>query len=447
MKENRKAEERAQNRYKIISPVLLALDERADAAKLAQIKREACEQNGVSRRTLMRWVASHQKSGFSGLKPTPRKNGASILPEEIIQEAILLRREVPMRSVRTIIDILEIEGKAPQGLIKESTLHEKLMERGFSARHMKLYQQKGIGARRFARRERNDLWQSDIKFGPYVMAGGKKKQIYLIAFIDDATRYVIHAEFYPSLEQSMVEKCLRTAIHKEGVPKSLYFDNGLQFKNKWMARACAMLDVKLLFAKPNSPESKGKVERFNRTVDAFLAEASLQNLSTLDSYNKYLNVWISECYHNKVHAALKDTPANAYRNGKTPLRFAEPGVLADAFLHFESRKVDKSGCVSLKSRFYEVSPTLAGSTVDILYDPQDMDAITVKHAPSGFDKRVPPLVIGTRVAQRPKLPPSILPANPGSSRLLDAKKGIHDKKSELMRSVIRYGDMGGASDV
>ena len=214
-----------------------------------------------------------------------------------------------------------------------------------------------------------------------------------------------------------------------------------------MERLCAMLDVKLLFTKPYAPESKGKIERFNRTVDAFFAEASLQNLSTLDGYNKNLKVWIAECYHNKEHSALKDTPANAYRKSKSNLRFVNPYVLAEAFLHFDTRKVDKSGCISLNSRLYEVGVVLIGSKVDVLYDPADTSIITVKHEPSGFEKRVSVLNIGTRVAQRPELPTSFLPGSPNSSRLLDAKERIYNKNREAKRSVIRYGDIGGDSHV
>jgi hypothetical protein len=90
MRENKKAEEYAQNRFKVITPVLLALDEGADAAKLAQVKREVCKQNGISRRTLMRWIIAHQKDGYNGLKPVPRFGGVGILPEELIQEAIVI---------------------------------------------------------------------------------------------------------------------------------------------------------------------------------------------------------------------------------------------------------------------------------------------------------------------------------------------------------------------
>ena len=444
MKENKKFEEYAQNRFKVITPVLLALEEGADLARLAQVKREVCEQNGISRRTLMRWVTSHRQSGFNGLKPKPRFNGVSILSEELIQEAIMLRREVPMRSIPTLIEILELEGKAPKGLIKESTLQEKLMERGFSARQMKLYQQTGIGARRFQRLERNDLWQADIKYGPFITVAGVKKQLYLVAFIDDATRFIIHAEFYDCKEQVVVEDCLRKSIIKEGLPQRLYFDNGGEFRNKWMERACAKLGIKLLYCKPYSPESKGKIERFNRTLDAFFEEAKLQNLATLDGYNHNLNIWISECYQNKEHSSLGNTPLNTYRSSKTPQRFAQPQVLAEAFLHQETRKVDKTGCVCLDKHLYEVGLPLVGRNVEILFDPADKSIITVKHEKSGFEKRVGEYKIGTHVGARPKLPESILPGEAvNGSRLLRAKENDYVKLAEIRRNAIRYSEIGG----
>lgn len=135
---------------------------------------------------------------------------------------------------------------------------------------MKLYQKPGVAARRFARAERNDMWQADIKYGPYLKINGKRVQVYFVGFIDDATRYIefclnhakflVHGEFYDNLDQGIVEDCLRKAILKEGVPQRLFFDNGSQFRNKWMERACAILGIKLIFAAPYSPESKGKKE-------------------------------------------------------------------------------------------------------------------------------------------------------------------------------------------
>ncbi|MCP2802762.1 hypothetical protein NK936_24360, partial [Salmonella enterica subsp. enterica serovar Typhimurium] len=76
-----------------------------------------------------------------------------------------------------------------------------------SSRQMRMYASSGVAARRFQKRYRNALWQSDIKFGPYLMIGpdGTKKQVYLVLFIDDATRYVLHGASYDSLEGATVE--------------------------------------------------------------------------------------------------------------------------------------------------------------------------------------------------------------------------------------------------
>ena len=51
------------------------------------------------------------------------------------------------------------------------------------------------------------------------------------------------------------------------------------------------LGIRLLYAKPYSPESTGKVEKFNQTVDKFLAEAELEKPKTLDRLNELFQIW------------------------------------------------------------------------------------------------------------------------------------------------------------
>ena len=437
MKDTRKAEEIAVNRHKIIASIIAAMEENADAAKLMLLKNEVCEQNGIHRRTLGRWIDAYLERGFEGLKPMGRESRApGAIPEALIQEAILLRREVPGRSVPQIIEILEMEGRAPPGLLKRTTLQDKLQEKGYSARQMKMYQQGGLAARRFQRKNRGDLWHSDIKYAAFLTIDGAKKQTYLVSFLDDATRYVVHGEFYDSLDQTVVEDCFRKAILKEGVPRRVFFDQGKQYKNKWMKRACAILGIKLLFAKPYSPESTGKIERFNRTVESFLDEAAL-NCKTLDDYNRYFKVWLAECYHTRMHGGLNETtPEIAYKTSKAPLRFAPPETVAAAFMHVEARKVDKSGCISFCSKKYEVSALLAGRTVDVAYDPGDIRTLTVEY--DGKSWLAQELKIGERTGPRPKLPKSMLPALPATSRLLDEKEKRHSARQEIVRRAIRY---------
>src|SRR5690606_7835206 len=283
MRDQKKAEEIAVQRFQLISPLLA---EGLDAGKAKELKAQICNATGISERTIRRYLELYRKDGIGWLKPKghTRTKKKEAIPSNLIEQAILLRKEAPTRSVAQIIQILEWEGLAEPGQLKRSTLQEKLGERGYSTRQMKLYSQTGVAARRFQKRHRNQLWQSDIKYGPYLPIGpnGTKKQVYLVAIIDDATRFILHGAFYPTLDSRIIEDAFRNAIQKYGVPEAVYFDNGKQYRTKWMSRTCSKLGTRLIYAKPYAAESKGKVERFNRVVDSFLGEAAIEKPNSLD---------------------------------------------------------------------------------------------------------------------------------------------------------------------
>lgn len=165
MRDQKKAEEVAVQRFQLISPLLA---EGLDAGKAAQLKTQICQTSGLSERTIRRYLSQYRDEGFEGLKPKGKsgqdKSKRGSIPDHLVEQAILLRREVPTRSVTQIIQILEWEGLAEPGQIKRSTLQDKLTERGYSSRQMKLYSQTSVAARRFQKRHRNQLWQSDIKY-------------------------------------------------------------------------------------------------------------------------------------------------------------------------------------------------------------------------------------------------------------------------------------------
>ncbi len=440
MKNQNKAETIAAQRFQLLSPLLA---EGLDAAKANQIKARIAEQTGLSERTIRRYLARYQADGFLGLRPKGRcrKMNQEAIAPEILEQAILLRREVPSRSVAQLIQILEWEGRIIPGQIKRSTLQEKLAERGYSTRQMKMYREAGVASRRFQQTSRNRLWHSDIKYGPYLPIGpdGMKKQVYLVTFIDDATRFVLHGEFYPTLDKLIIEDCFRKAVVKYGIPEKVYFDNGKQYKTKWMTRACSKLGIRLLYAKPYSPEATGKVERFNRVVDSFLSEAALEKPQTLDKLNSLFWVWLDECYQTKPHSALgeKISPHIAYQSDKKPLRFLDPAVIANAFLHCEERKVDKAGCISFAGQKYEVGLTFIGCTVDVVYDPADTSELMIEY-PGHTPWRVKRLVIGERTGKRPGLPEHLTPQTAESSRLLAAAATKNEQRLKESIPAVSY---------
>jgi len=441
MVDQKAREQTALERHEKISPILWALNDGADPSRIKQIKDSVCEKHGICERTLRRWLASYESDNFEGLKPKERvRDGAGAITEAILKEAILLRREVPGRGVSRIIEILEMEGKAPVGAIKRTTLQDKLTESGYSSRQMKLYQQEGIATRRYQRKNRGDLWVSDIKYAITININGKKTPTYMVCFQDDFSRYIVHAEFYDNMEQAIVEDCMHKAILKEGVPKRLLFDNGSQYRTKWMYRACAILGIKLMFARPMNPSCKGKTERFNRTVDSFLDEVSLMSVSSLAELNKYFKVWLTECYHQKPHCGLKDniTPAAAYLGSAEPLRFLPQDIVTEAFLHEEARRVDKSGCISFQGRKYEVGVEYLGQKVGVIYDPGNTEKLTIEHKPSGRKFFSTPLVIGEHTGARPKMPAYLTKVKPETSRLLIAKEKQARARDEAVVRAIKY---------
>ncbi len=439
MKDQKKAEEIAAERFQLLSPLLA---NGIDAAKMQELKEKISTESGISERTIRRYLAMYSLNGFSGLKPKSKgRPPTETIAPEIIGQAIILRREVPSRSVAQIIQILEWEGLVEPGEIKRSTLQEKLANRGYSTRHMRMYADSGVASRRFQHSRRNSLWHSDIKYGPFLPIGpnGSLKQVYLVSFIDDATRFVLYAAFYPTLDQVIVEDCFRTALQRHGLPEKTYFDNGKQYANKWMKRTCSKLGIRLLYAKPYSPEATGKVEIFNKYVDRFLAEAELEKPKTLDHLNELFQVWLSECYQNKAHSALKNnqSPQAAYQSDNQPIRFVDTADLTNAFLHCETRVVDKAGCISFMSKKYEVGIMFVGCRVDVVYDPADITELTIEyegHKP--WQARE--IVIGERAGKRPPLPEHMQKAPAKYSRLLTAAAERNRQRQKRQVQAVSY---------
>ena len=300
MKTHKKPENTAAQRMLIITPLL---EEGLDPQRIVELKKEISEKHQLSYRTIGRYLEAFKNAGFEGLKPnTVNQRAQSSLPDnypEIVEQAIVLRRECPTRSVADIIRILELEGTTKPGALSRSTLQRHLQTSGFGTRQMKIYTKTGAASRRFEKAHRCMLFQGDIKYGPYLPIGknGERKQVYLSVFIDDATRYIVAAKFYDNQRVEIIEDCLRSAIMQFGKPDAIYVDNGKQYRSEWLHKACARLEIRLLFAKPYHPEGKGKVEAFNRRMDSFLSEVALEKVQTLEELNRHLDVWITEHYH------------------------------------------------------------------------------------------------------------------------------------------------------
>ncbi len=206
-----------------------------------------------------------------------------------------------------------------------------------------------------------------------------------------------------------------------------------------MSRICSKLGIRLMFAKPYSPEATGKIERFNRVVDSFLSEAALEKPQTLTNLNQLFWVWLNECYQNKAHSALKNnmSPETAFKSDPKALKYCSPETITDAFLHCEERKVDKAGCLSFAGKKYEAGLKFIGCKVEVIYDPADISELTINY-PGHEPFKVKQLIIGERTGKRPKMPEHLQAKPAASSRLLSAASKKNRERKEIQIPAVSY---------
>jgi len=356
-----------------------------DSAKRAQEVRRIAEQHQLSERTIRRWLSRYAQEGFRGLmtRPKPAHDRSSSVSEEIVDAAVILRREVPTRSVADLIRILELEGRIARGQVKRSTLQDHLEKRGYGARQLATYNTGSAGAsRRFERSGRNELWQADIKYLLVLPATAKRPalQLYTSVFLDDATRLVTGLRVYERQDVHCVMDCFRHAIEVNGVPEELYTDNGKQYISKQLRQTCPKLGIRLMRAKPYAAASKGKVEALNKYLDKFVAEVKLKHPQSAAEVQHELDLWLDVFYQKKIHSALKGrTPEEAFRENQKELRFVTPDDLNFAFTLTEERLVDKTGCISFRSRLWDAGADLIGLKVSIQYGADNPTELLVSH--------------------------------------------------------------------
>jgi transposase InsO family protein len=371
-----------------------------------------------------------------------------------MQEAIVLKREVPSRSVRQIIYILETEGKAEPGVLKRSTVQDHLYAAGFGQKQMKKYNEgQKSSSKRFCKPNRMMLVQADIKYGPKlpIGPGGKRIQTYLSSIMDDHSRFVLSSEFYDNQEKEIVEDSFRKAILKYGRFEAAYVDNGGQYVSRQLLRSTAKLGIRVLHAKPFSGQSKGKIEKFHQVVDSFLAEARAKKIQTLDDLNRYWACFLEEYYQKKSHDGIREyyesqgrtvpeegiSPEMEWNRDARPLVFLDTSVVGEAFLHHEERVVNKGGCISFRGRDYEVSAALIGATVEIAYDPQNPNPLRVSYRDMP-PIEAKPVAISPFCDKNPELPLSMQSTEPETSRFLDVLEKKHAESQVKLANAISF---------
>jgi hypothetical protein len=217
----------------------------------------------------------------------------------------------------------------------------------------------------------NILWQADLSHGPYIKIKGKVKKTFLIAYIDDCSMLVPFAQFFTSEGFDGLRIVTKEALIRRGKPTIIYADNGKIYRSETLQYACGQLGITLTHTQPYDPQSKGKIERFFKTVQTrFYPLLKAEPVESLEELNERFWRWLEEDYHRREHASLDGkTPHEVFHSQLESITFLEDTSILDSiFMKREQRKVKADGTISLNKQLYEVPSDFIGYSVDVRLD-------------------------------------------------------------------------------
>lgn len=365
-------------RYALIAPILNETYAQATAKEyLASVCSKTYDVPYYGKRefspdTLKTWLLYYRKHGIDGLKPSRRsdKGNTRALSEAAKEYITMVKTQAPEKAIISIYHELLAKGIIEAGSVSPSSIQR------FVHNH-NLNKAKAIpkDRRAFSMEYPGDCWQTDISQGPYLTINGKKMRTYLIAYIDDASRAIMAASF--SYEQNLISvlSVFKQAVQRRGIPKKLFMYNGKVFRSDQLQYICASLGTIVSYAAPYSAASKGKIERWFKTLQMqWLNLLDWNNISSLEELNQKLQVYIETQYHQTIHSTIKAKPLDKYMEHIGRIRFISSKQELDyIFLYRVTRKIKNDATVSISNVLFEVPAKYIGDQIQIRYDPSSFD--------------------------------------------------------------------------
>lgn len=431
------AEKIALFRYGLVAPLILEPLPRGELLRRArEIAARPYEIPGSKRislcpETLLKWARRYRQGGLEALARKPRQDrgqSRAITPQlaELIER---LKRENPHRAGTTLLRELTLCSGFDASPIAPATLYRFLQQRGLTTHQLLA----APGRKKFEAEFSNQMWQSDMLFGPYVeRPGGGRMQAFLFAMLDDASRLIPHAQFYDNQGLDAFLDCLRHGVARRGLPTRLYVDNGKVYRSVQLARLAASLGILVTHSSPYQPEGRGKIERFFRTVrEQFLANLDRKHLLTLEELNERLWTWIEQVYHCTEHASLGTAPLVRWQRDIERVRQLRPNTdLHRLFFYRLDRRVRRDSTFMLQKHFYEAPSHLAGETVEVRFDPLDLSQVEIysQGQAQGWARAVDPVVNAQLPSNKAEASPTPEPTGVNFIELLQKRNAKKAQK-------------------
>jgi transposase InsO family protein len=383
----RKRREIQEFRYGIIAELLNPYLDKKEYQELLESKanREYAipysTKRSITTATIKNWVRAFRERGKSGLFPhfrSDRGKPKSFTAAEQHELITYLETHSQITAQAAVLH-LQKQGKI-ESRISQSALSRFVIDQGLS-REQRKQETKREKQLKYQHEYPLECVQADAMHAfPVPEALGKMKKAILLAFIDDASRRIVYANFAFTERSYEFEKGIKHILLTHGRIGKLYADNGATFVSDQTERIVSILGIPLIHSRPGKPAGRGKIERFFRTVrDQFLRPLDKESIESIDQLNLKFKTWLESEYHRNPHRGLANQTPLEYWMQKTHYIVTMPQHidLDEVFLHELPRKIYKDNTFSLDGELYEVPVLLEEKNIKIRYNPETRTPVRV----------------------------------------------------------------------
>ena len=325
--------------------------------------------------TLQRWYSAYKKQGFEALMPRDRRDAGKSrkIDADLLEQLTYFVEHYPRMPATEILRKLEENGSVTDGQVSLSTITRCVSNIRRSAgaspnRDMRRYERPHI----------NEVWCGDSSVGPRLKgADGRKQRVYIIALIDDASRFITGADLFFNDNFVNLMSVMRSAVAKYGRPKVWRFDNGRTYRNRQMDLLSARIGTTLSYCQPYTPQGKSKIERWFLTLkDHWYASLDLTEFRSLDELRGSFQEWV-RIYNQTPHSSLQGkTPQERFFSEPEQIRRLPDQDLDRSFLLEADRRVSADSVIVIDHVEYEVDCRYAKQKLRIRYSP-DMKEVYI----------------------------------------------------------------------
>ncbi|WP_277208877.1 IS481 family transposase [Isoptericola croceus] len=366
------------------------------AVLAGQSQSEAARTYGVSQGWISKLMARHKLEGEAVFEPRSRapKTRPQATPDTVVEHVLALRKELSDAGLDAGADTIawHLEHHHATRLSK-ATIHRILSRHGtVNPEPRKRPRSSYI---RFAAEQPNETWQSDFTHYRLTTPDGRPgRDAEIITWLDDHSRYVVHASAHRAITAQIVLSTFRQAGDLHGYPARTLTDNGLVYtvrlsSHKYRGGRTALekelrrLNIVQKNGKPSSPTTQGKVERFQQTMKKWLTAQRVQP-TTVSELHALLEAFIDYYNHRRPHRALphRATPATAYQ--ARPKAFPSADRSRDTHDRVRHDRVSTAGTITLRhgGTLYKIGIGKTYARTYVLALIQDLD-IRIINAATG----------------------------------------------------------------